>query len=335
MVAFLLIQDSVSRAQFRDAPMSRAHDPIDTYLLRVLVALVVERSVSRVAVRMNQTQPAISAALRRLRETFGDPILVRERSGMVPTEHALQLRDSARGVLLDIDRMLAGPDEFEPHSSSMTFNVASPDYLAASFMADAVARFRIESPNARLVVHPLNADYDYERALAQGELDIVIGNWPQPPERLHLSLLLEDDLVCLMGKRNPLAAKNAMTLKSYLAAAHVVPMPLAKSHRAVIETHLSGLRLSRDARVVVPYYAVAPHLVVDSDLIFTTARHFAMQFVRALPVVAVPAPEGFPRMRFYQLWHDRSQNQPAHRWLRGLLTLVASKLAAKNPIDGR
>jgi len=310
--------------------MSRANDPIDVYLLRVLVALVSDRSVSRVAVRMNQTQPAISAALRRLREAFGDPILVRERGSMVPTERAMLLRDRARGVLLDIDRMLAGPEEFDPASTAMTFTVASPDYLAASFMADVVARFRAEAPNARLVVHPLTADFDYERALAQGELDIVIGNWPQPPDRLHLSLLLEDELVCLMGKRNPLAKKNALTLERYLAAAHVVPVPLAMSHRAVVETHLAGLRVSRDARVVVPYYAVAPHLVVDSDLLFTTARHFAMQFVRTLPVVAVPAPEGFPRMRFYQLWHDRSQHQAAHRWLRGLLLNVAARLAAKD-----
>lgn len=308
--------------------MSRANDPVDVYLLRVLVALVGDKSVSRVAVRMNQTQPAISAALRRLREAFGDPILVRERGAMVPTERALLLRDRARGVLVDIDRMLAGPEAFEPAASSMTFTVASPDYLAASFMAGVVARFRKQAPNARLVVHSLTTDYDYEKALAQGELDIVVGNWPQPPERLHLSLLLEDELVCLMAKNNPLAAKNAMTLERYLQASHVVPLPLATAHRAVIETHLAGLRVSRDARVVVPYYAVAPHLVADSDLVFTTARHFAMQFVGSLPVVAVPAPEGFPRMRFYQLWHDRSQHQPAHRWLRGLLSEVATKMAS-------
>ena len=310
--------------------MSRANDPIDVYLLRVLVALVSERSVSRVAVRMNQTQPAISSALRRLREAFGDPVLVRERGSMVPTERALLLRDRARSVLLDIDRMLAGPEAFEPAASAMTFTVASPDYLAASFMADVVARFRVEAPNARLVVHSLTADYDYENALAHGELDIVIGNWPQPPERLHLSLLLEDELVCLMGERNPLA-KNPMTLERYLAAAHVVPLPLASAHRAVIETHLAGLRVARDSRVVVPYYAVAPYLVVDSDLVFTTARHFALQFLRTLPLVAVPAPEGFPRMRFYQLWHDRSQHQAPHRWLRGLLSQVAAKMAGSAP----
>ena len=309
--------------------MSRIRDPIDTYLLRVLIALVAERSVSRAAVRMNQTQPAVSAALRRLREVFGDAILVRERSGMVPTERALQLRDRARGALGEIDRMLAGPEQFEPYSSSMTFTMASPDYLAASFMADVVARFRVEAPQARLVVHPLSAGYDYERALAQGEVDVVIGNWPEPPERLHLSLLLEDELVCLMSRLNPLAAPGMLTLARYLAAAHVVPVPLAVSQRAVVETHLAGLRLARDARIVVPFFTVAPHLLVDSDLVFTTARHFAMQFVRTLPLVAVPAPEGFPRMRFYQLWHDRSQHQAAHRWLRGLLAEVAAKMIAR------
>jgi DNA-binding transcriptional LysR family regulator len=247
---------------------------------------------------------------------------------MVPTERALQLRDRAQAALSEIDRMLAGPEQFEPGTSSITFSIASPDYLATRFMADVVGRFRTEAPRARLVVHPMSADYDFERALAQGSLDVVIGNWPQPPERLHLSLLLEDDLVCLMSRHHRLAKKGAMTLERYLAAAHVVPMPLAASQRPVVETHLASLRRSRDARIVIPYYAVIPYLLVDSDLIFTTARHFASQFERSLPLVAVPAPEGFPRMRFYQLWHERSHHQAAHRWLRGLLTRVASTLSS-------
>lgn len=309
--------------------MKPNQERVDIHLLRVLTALVAEHSVSRAAVRMNQTQPAISAALRRLREAFGDPILVRERGGMVPTARARQLRDAAREVLSEIDRMLAGPGEFDPASTTLSFAIATPDYLAASFMAEVVARLRLEAPQARLVVHPITAGYDYEDALAQGTLDIVIGNWPQPPERMHLALLIEDELVCLMNPRNPLAAPGAMTLPRYLAAAHVVPTPFAKSHRAVVDSHLAALRQTRDARVSVPYYAMAPCLVADSDLVFTTARHFAEQFTRSLPVVAVPAPEGFPRMRFYQLWHERSQHQAAHRWLRGLLSAVGSRLAQR------
>lgn len=307
--------------------MSRASDPIDTYLLRVLVALVEDASVSRVAVRMNQTQPAISAALRRLRETFGDPILVRERAGMVPTERACQLGEQAQAVLAGIGQMLAGPEQFSPASTGLTFSIASPDYLAPAFMARVVSQFRREAPNARLVMYSLNSGYDYETALAQGELDLVIGNWMEPPERMHLSLLLEDDLVCLMRRDHPLASRQPLTLESYLSASHIVPTPLARTHRPVIDTYLASLRQTRDARVSVAFYAMAPYLVVESDLLFTTARHFALPFVDQLPVAIVPAPAGFPRMRFYLLWHDRAQNRDSHRWLRKLLGSVTSTLS--------
>jgi DNA-binding transcriptional LysR family regulator len=306
--------------------------PIDTYLLRVLTTLVAERSVSRTAVRLNQTQPAISSALRKLRDLFGDPLLVRERSGMVPTQRALDLRDHARTALDEIDRMLLGPQAFDPASSQQTFNIASPDYMAMSFVADAVERMRREAPQARLVIHPLTRDFDYERALAEGELDIVIGNWPQPPERLHLSVLLEEDLVCLMGRTHPLAS-GGLTALRYLAAAHVVPMPYSMSQRGVVETFLAAQRMTRDNRVVVPYFEAAPYMLVNTDLIFTTARHFAEHFARVLPLAVVPSPIDFPAMRFYQLWHDRSQHDAAHRWLRELLRGAAGRLFSQERGD--
>ena len=299
---------------------------LDVQLLRVLVTLVAERSVSRTAARLNQTQPAISTALRKLRELCNDPLLVRERSGMVPTERALQLRDHARAALGEIDAMLAGPKRFEPAHSAQTFHIASPDYLAMGFLGGVVERVRREAPRARLEVHPLAADYDYEQALADGHLDIVIGNWPQPPERLHLSLLLEDELVCLASREHRLVERG-LTLEAYLAAAHIVPAPYSMAQRGVVETFLAARRLSRDARVVVPYFEVAPYLLVHSDLLFTTARHFAQHFARSLPLAVLPLPIEFPRMRFYQLWHERSHQQASHRWLRSLLTDAAARLA--------
>jgi DNA-binding transcriptional LysR family regulator len=90
--------------------LRRSDDPLDTYLLRVFVLLVTERSVSRTALRMNQSQPAVSAALKRLREILGDPLLVREKGGMVPTERALALMSHAKGALAEIDRMTDAPE---------------------------------------------------------------------------------------------------------------------------------------------------------------------------------------------------------------------------------
>lgn len=306
--------------------MTRPTDPVDLYLLRVLCTLVAGRSVSRAAVKLNQSQPAVSTALKRLRDIFNDPLLVREGAAMVPTERALQLRDGARTALGEIDRMLSDPERFDPASSQQTFHVASPDYLAMSFLAGTVEHMRSEAPRTRLVVHPLGPDYDYERALAQGELDVVIGNWPTPPERLHLSLLLEDQIVCVISRRHPLA-KKGFTAEQYLAAAHVVPAPYSMSQRGVVETHLASLRLTRDARIVLPYFEIAPYLLVNTDLVFTTARHFAQHFAQLLPLAVVAAPFDFPPMRFYQLWHDRSQHQASHRWLRELLGRSARKLA--------
>jgi len=308
--------------------MTRPGDPFDSYLLRVLVTLVAERSVSRAAIRLNQSQPAVSAALKRLRETFGDPLLVRDKGGMAPTERALALREQAVVALGAVDRMLLGPEQFDPASSAQTFTVGSPDYVAMVFLADVVARLREHAPRARLVVQPLRADYDYELALAQGELDVVIGNWPQPPEHLHRSVLLEDELVCLLSRRHPQAA-TGLSAAQYLRAEHIVPMPYSGAHRGVVETHLASRRVARQARVVMPYFALAPYLVVDTDLVFTTARHFAEHFAKTLPLAVVPTPAGleFPRMSFYQLWHDRAQQAPAHRWFRGLLSAAGRKLA--------
>ena len=243
-------QRTLSQVVIRPA-LPHASASIDAHLLRVLTTLVAERSVSRTAIRLNLSQPAISSALRRLREAFGDPLLVRERSGMVPTQRALDLRDHARLALDEIDRMLAGPVLFDPASSRKTFNIASPDYMAMRFLANLVERMRCEAPLARLVIHPLARDFDYERALANGELDIVIGNWPQPPEGLHLSVLLDDELVGLMGHRHA-PPGGALSLERYLASAHVVPMPYSMAQRGVVETFLAGQKWHATAALSCP-----------------------------------------------------------------------------------
>lgn len=304
-------------------------DPVDSHLLRVLVTLVSERNVSRAAIRLGMSQPAVSIALKRLRELFGDQLLVREKGGMAPTARALALQERARRALGEIDAMLTGPEHFEPAATTQTFRVASPNFMAAGFLAAAVARFTREAPRAHLEVLPLTGDFDSERALAQGEVDVVIGNWPQPPASLHLSLLLQDEVVCLLGRQHPHAA-TGLTREQYLAARHVVPLPYSAAQRGLVETHLAHLRVERDARVVVPYFELAPHLLLGTDLVFTTARHFAEHYAALLPLAIVPAPFDFPAMRFYQLWHERSQHDAAHRWFRGLLSAAARAMTGKS-----
>jgi DNA-binding transcriptional LysR family regulator len=313
--------------------MARSDDPMDTYLLRVLVALLTERNLTRVAVRMNQTQPAISAALRKLRVLFHDELLVRNGNTMVPTPRALELLETARQALSAMDRLFAQPQGFDPAHSQHFFKIGCPDYLSTVFLSGVTRAFRRQAPDARLLVHPLGPGYDFEQALADGELDVVIGNWPEPPESLHIAPLLEDEIVCLMSASHPLA-RAPMSREQYLHAPHVVPLSYSSSHRGVIDRHLASLRVTRNARVVVPFFSMAPHLLPGSDLIFTISRHMAEHYAQILPLVVVPCPIDFPSMRFYQIWHARSQHSEAQRWMRGLLLAEAGRLQVPPRAEG-
>jgi DNA-binding transcriptional LysR family regulator len=307
--------------------MSRAEDPFDTYLLRVLCTVLTERSVSRAAIRLNQSQPAISLALKRLRGIFNDPLLTRDKAGMVPTERGAQLLETARQALSQVDSLLSEPARFEPANAQQTFRIASPDYIGGFFLVGVLKALHTQAPHARVVLQPLGPDFDYERALADGTLDVVIGNWPEPPAHLHLSMLIEDRIVCLMSDQHPLA-HAPLTADAYLSAAHVVPVPYAVAQRGVVESHLASLRVKREAAVAVPYFAMAPYLLPGTDLIFTTSRHFAEHYAALLPLVVAEAPFDFQPMRFYQLWHERSHQSPAHRWLRGVLAEAGRLLAS-------
>ena len=302
--------------------MRSSDNPLDTYLLRVFSILVSERSVSRTALRMNQSQPAISAALKRLRDVLGDPLLVREKGGMVPTERALALLSHANSALAEIDRMTGEPEAFDPLTSRHAFSIGAPDYLAPAFFVRVAEAFRREAPNASLALHTLGPDFDFERALAEGRLETVIGNWPEPPDRMHLSMLLEDEIVCLVGARHPFARKE-MTIDDYQRATHVVPMAYAPTQRGLIDTTLAALRIQRTERVMVQSFTVAPYLLQGTDLVFTTTRHFANFYMPLLPLAVLRAPIAFPKMRFYQLWHDRNHHSAAHRWLRRLVQEAA------------
>ncbi|NDZ11761.1 LysR family transcriptional regulator [Variovorax sp. WS11] len=306
--------------------MSRADDPFETYLLRVLCALIAEQSVSRTAIRMNQSQPAISAALKRLREIFNDPLLVRDKNTMVPTARALAAAAQAQSALGLLDGLLNSGEGFDASTTERSFTIAMPDYLAPPFLAQVVRSFRAQAPNARLVAQPLGPQYDYELALQDGAIEIVIGNWPEPPEHLHSSTLLEDDIVCLMAEDHPWAADGELSAERYLRAAHVVPMPYSIAQRGVVESSLATLRVSRDRRVQCPYFGLAPNLLPGTDLIMTTSRHFADYYARRLPLAIRPSPIEFARMRFYQLWHASQHRAAPHVWLRGLLTAASQVL---------
>ncbi len=298
--------------------MRLPHNPLTAELLRALVVLVDEGGVTRAARRLGVSQPAASLVLRQLRGIFGDPLLVRAQGGMAATERGRALREGAAQALAEIDGLLVAPEDFDPSACRQTFTIAMPDHILPLLLNGVMREFRARAPMARLVIRALGPEYDFEGALASGTADIVISNWPTPPPYLRISTLFEDRFVCLVDRGHPFT-REPPTPEAYLAAAHIAPSDYAIAHRGVVETHLGGLRLQRDRRIVVGYFSMAPYLLPGTDLVFTATRHFAEHFARALDLAIVESPVEYPRIRFYQLWHERMHHSPTHRWLRRLV----------------
>jgi DNA-binding transcriptional LysR family regulator len=310
--------------------MNCSWESIDVHLLQVLHALLTECSVSNAARRLNQSQPAVSTALRRLRDITGDQLLVRSRNGMTPTEHGQSLLEPVKIALSQIEAIGLQQIRFDPQKSRRVFNIATPDYLNSIMIVNIIARLRKQAPNSQVVLHSFGPDYNYATALETGELDIVIGNWPQPPEHLRLTPLFDDDVVCLMRKAHPLATRT-MTQEDYLGAEHLAPTPYAVGQRGVIDIQLARERLKRNIVASVPYFNLVPDVLLQNDFIFTAPRIFAEHCCSLGDLCLTESPLQFPKMRFYVLWHDRTHHSEECRWFRDLIVDVIRKKISDTP----
>lgn len=309
--------------------MSSLPRNLDLHLIRILYLLLVEKNVSRVALKLNQPQPSISASLRKLRELTGDPLLVRGARGMVPTQHGESLLKPAKRILDEAESLFVRKAPFKPEQAARTFHVAAPDYLDARFLPNVVALLRRGSPNSRVVIHALGPGLDYLRMLSDGDLDLVIANWDEPPAHLHISKLFEDPIICTMRADSPYAkrtASDAMTIEDYLELPHVAPSQMLPGYHGVIDAYLERQGLQRRVAVESPYFGVIPYMLTQSDLVLTTGRQFIRAFEKTLPLKSFTVPVKFPPMRFYQLWHQRVHQSTEHKWLRDQVSSAARAL---------
>ncbi len=297
-------------------------DRIDLHLIRVLSTLITERSVSRTAVRLQSTQPAVSAQLKRLRELTGDPLLVRAGNGMMPTAAALEMLAHSRQMLQAADQLFSPqsrPGRFEPATSNARFRIAASDYLDPQFLPALVEHLRRAGPGLQLEILPLSGDFDYRRALADGLIDLVIGNWLRPPAELHLGRLLSDEVVCLVARDHPLvqmAGGRRWTVERYLAADHIAPARFHPGGAGFVDEYLESLGLRRRLAVRCAYFSLIPSMVARSRLVLTTGRLYCQRVAESLPVAIIRCPLPFPVLRYYQLWHDLTHASPPLRWLR-------------------
>jgi DNA-binding transcriptional LysR family regulator len=306
--------------------MERHREQLETSLLRLLQVLLTEQSVSRAAIRLGLSQPAVSNSLRRLRAITNDPLLVRCKNGMVATERGQELLAHANDALAAIDRITRPTAAFSPQESTRLFKLGAPDYLDTLFLPNIAEMLTRQAPGAKLMVHPINADFDYQGALENGQLDIVVGNWLAPPPQLHTSRIFQDEVVCMLGSHHPLAGKG-ITLEHYMQMKHLAPTPYVSERTSFIDGCLAEQGLQRNIHMTIPYFGQVPYVLMTTDMVFTTGRQFAQHYARYLPVTVLPSPFPFPPMRLYQLWHKRSHTAPEIVWLRRRIAEVAGLLA--------
>jgi DNA-binding transcriptional LysR family regulator len=315
-----------------DRATERKMTKVDLHLVKVLHTVITEGSVSRAAMKLASTQPAVSAQLARLRTLTGDALLVRAGTGLAPTATALSLVEPAATILREADAIFGerrAHRAFDAAQADTRFTIAASDYLDPLFLPELVARLQREAPNVRIDLHPLSSDYDYRKGLARGELDLAIGNWLEPPGELHLGRLVSDEIVCLVSEDHP-AARNprAWNEARYLDAEHVAPTPFSPGGRGVIDDHLAGQGLQRRIVVRSPHFGLIPLMLAQTHLVLTTGRLFCSRYVDALPLKIVRCPVEFPSLTYYQLWHDVTHASAAGRWLREQVREVARTLAS-------
>lgn len=284
----------------------------DLNLLRVFVTINRTRSVSKAASHLGLTQPAMSNALRRLREQCDDPLFVRTSGSMEPTAFAASLAQPLHDALNAIERCLANTMGFDPLTSTQTFRLLSSDVGERVVLPKLMTHLKEAAPNVSIEAIRIPHS-NYAQALRSGEADLAVGNIDFLQHGFYQQLLFEDRYLCIARIGHP-AASSRFTLANYLSQDHVCSM--AGSTDSLVESALNALRHRRRIKLKVAHYFGAAAIVAESDLIATVPEN-AVSGMTTLQTF--PLPFKIPGARIRQFWHRRAHKDPANQWLRNLI----------------
>lgn len=292
-------------------------------LLLVLDELNREQNVTRAAERLGLTQSAVSNALAQLRQALADPLFVRARRGMVPTARALALAGPVRQALAIVEGALEGTGVFDPAQSSRSFVIAASDYTEYVVLPPLLRRLEREAPGVRLELRAWG-HHEVPATLETGELDLMLGYYDALPAGHHEQPLFEEEYVCIVRKRHP-SVRRRLTLKRYLALSHVLVTQRPGSVGSV-DVALGRLGLTRTVGARVSHFLMVPHLVAQTDMVAALSRRIAEPAARSLGLVMHTPPLALPKSTVGQVWHERTESDTAHRWLRQVVSEVCANV---------
>jgi len=289
---------------------------INLNLLPALEALLAEGSVSAAARRVHVSQSAMSHSLSRLRELFGDPLLVPLGRGLTPTPRALQLRAALPVAFEHLRRALASPEPFEPRSSTRIFRVATVDYFELTTLPDVLDYLGKHAPFVRLEIERFTPESVPSLVLGEIDLALIGGSQPVPPAGLRRVAVYQDPFAVIARKGHP-KIKRRLDVETYTSLGHVLVSVEGRRDGAV-DRALTRLGTTRRVALRVPHFMSAPLAVRSSDLICTIASSVAQRAHELFGLRVLQPPIELEAAQVVALWSQRHDDDPAQRWFRDL-----------------
>lgn len=297
---------------------------LDANLLIALDALLRERNVTRAAAAVGIGQPGMSHALQRLREHFRDPLLVRQGNRFRLSPRATQWAAPVQETVAAMRRVFAQQDTFDPARARHTFRIAMTDGVGQVVLPELLRRLAA-APHVSLEVYGM-PEGALAADLAAGALDLAVTHFGELPATVRRELLWLEDYVALVPRRFKLTA-GRKSRADHAKARHVFVNP-RPGRPAKLVTMLRERGLDPRTVLTVPHFLLLPGLVAESGVVATVARSLARRFEATHAVRAAQLPFALPSYEISQVWHERSDVDPAHRWLRGVLADAARAATA-------
>jgi len=296
---------------------------IDLNLLVSLDVLLRERNVTRASEQLHITQSAMSGVLARLRDHFGDPLLVPVGRTLRLTPLAEGLVEPVREVVLRIDSALATRPAFDPKEARRHFIIVASDYVCRVLLADVVRRVAREAPHLTFDLQPTDADMMQE--LDAGNIDFIVAPAHLARAEHPQAVLFEDTYRVVACAQNPLLGET-LGLEQYHALGHVVYLNERSANPWFEQWYLNQYGPTRRVEVITHGFALMPRFIVGTTRIATVQTRLAIQFAQSMPVRLFELPMETPKLTEVLQWHRYRDGDPGSQWMREQLIAGAARL---------
>ena len=287
---------------------------LDLNLLVAFDALIATRSVSRAAERLNLSQPAMSASLSRLRDYFGDPLLVQHGKRMHPTAFADEMAPEIRQSLEQLETMLARSPNFDPATSRRSFRIVTSDYMLASIIVPLIRDLADEAPGIRIDCQLPQAFTAQQ--LDDGTVDLMISPEFSVSGRHPSYPLLREPQMVIGARDNPLLVGGEISEEDFLAADHVVVM-LGETHSpAYADRQMDMMGKNRRIAGSAPSFMALPWMIEGTDRLALLHSSIVADMEARFDIIGVPPPFEIPPMLQMVSFHSGREDDAGLKWLR-------------------